>query len=87
MASFFVTARGWEDLSEILKSYEELQVEIGEELIGEFLQKEEIARDFAGYYRLYEKYKSDYQIQEILDGNVTNRAAKDLLRYGKKSIF
>ena len=64
---FFVTARGWEDLSEILKSYEELQVEIGEELIGEFLQKEEIARDFAGYYRLYEKYKSDYQIQEILD--------------------
>ena len=59
---FFVTARGWEDLSEILKSYEELQVEIGEELIGEFLQKEEIARDFAGYYRLYEKYKSDYQI-------------------------
>ena len=36
---FFVTARGWEDLSEILKSYEELQVEIGEELIGEFLRK------------------------------------------------
>lgn len=84
---FFVTARGWEDLSEILKSYEELQVEIGEELIGEFLQKEEIARDFAGYYRLYEKYKSDYQIQEILDGNVISRAIEDLLRYGKKSIF
>ena len=35
----FATARGWEDLSEILKSYEELQVEIGEELIGEFLQR------------------------------------------------
>ena len=68
---FFVTARGWEDLSQLLKSYEELQVEISEELIGEFLQKEEIARDFAGYYRLYEKYKADYQIQEILDGNVS----------------
>lgn len=62
-------------------------MEIGEELIGEFLQKEEIARDFAGYYRLYEKYKSDYQIQEILDGNVISRAIEDLLRYGKKSIF
>ena len=49
---FFVTARGWEDLSEILKSYEELQVEYqAEELhLEEFLQKEEIARDFAGYY-------------------------------------
>lgn len=31
---FFVTARGWEDLSEILKAYEELGVEITENLIG-----------------------------------------------------
>ena len=84
---FFVTARGWEDLSEILKSYEELQVEIGEELIGEFLQKEEIARDFAGYYRLYEKYKSDYQIQEILDGNVTTGQLKTCCDMGKKASF
>lgn len=37
-----MTARGWEDLSEILKSYEELQVEIGEKLIGEFLQKRKL---------------------------------------------
>ena len=51
---FFVTARGWEDLSELLKSYEELQVEVSEEIVGEFLQKEEITRDFAAYYRLYE---------------------------------
>ena len=84
---FFVTARGWEDLSEILKSYEELQVEIGEELIGEFLQKEEIARDFAGYNRLYEKYKSDYQIQEILDGNVTSGQLKTCCDMGKKASF
>ena len=84
---FFVTARGWEDLSEILKSYEELQVEIGEELIGEFLQKEEIARDFAGYYRLYEKYKSDYQIQEILDGNVTSGQLKTCCDMGKQASF
>lgn len=83
----FVTARGWEDLSEILKSYEELQVEIGEELIGEFLQKEEIARDFAGYYRLYEKYKSDYQIQEILDGNVISGQLKTCCDMGKKHLL
>ena len=31
---FFVTARGWEDLSEILKAYEELGVEITENLVG-----------------------------------------------------
>ena len=40
---FFVTARGWEDLSEILKAYEELGVEITENLVGEYLCREEIA--------------------------------------------
>lgn len=64
----FVTARGWEDLSELLKSYEEMEIEAGEELIGEFLQKEEIVRDFSAYYRLYQKYKMDYHIPEILEG-------------------
>ena len=38
---FFVTARGWEDLSEILKAYEELGVEITENLVGEYLCREE----------------------------------------------
>ena len=65
---FFVTARGWEDLSEILKNYEALQIDVGEELVGEFLQEETIARDFALYYQLYQKYKQDYQILEILEG-------------------
>lgn len=37
---FFVTARGWEDLSEILKAYEELGVEITENLgRGVFMQR------------------------------------------------
>lgn len=65
---FFVTARGWEDLSEILKNYEALQIDAGEELVGEFLQEETIARDFTLYYQLYQKYKQDYQILEILEG-------------------
>ncbi len=63
---FFVTARGWEDLSEILKSYEALQVTVTEDLVVQFLQKEEIARDFAAYYQLYGKYGMDYGIPEIL---------------------
>lgn len=66
---FFVTARGWEDLSELLKSYEELQVEVSEEIVGEFLQKEEITRDFAAYYRLYERYKTDYRGRGNSRGN------------------
>ena len=67
---FFVTARGWEDLSELLKSYEELQIPITRDLVIQFLQKEEIARDFAAYYQLYMKYGTDYGIADIIHGKL-----------------
>ncbi len=68
---FFVTARGWEDLSEILKSYERFQIPVTEKLVIQYLQKEEIARDFAVYYRLYQKYGTDYAIPEIAAGTLS----------------
>ena len=74
---FFVTARGWEDLSRLLQSYEKLGIEISAELVGEFLQKEESARDFAGFYQLYMKYGEDYQIPEILDGRLSPEKLKE----------
>ena len=52
----FVTARGWEDLSELLWGYEELQLEITGDQTVQFLQEEDTARDFAAYYQLYKKY-------------------------------
>ena len=66
---FFVTARGWEDLSEILKNYEELEVPVTENLIVQYLQREEVARSFFVYYQLYCKYGEDYGISEILEGD------------------
>ena len=76
---FFVTARGWEDLSRLLQSYEKLGIGISEELVEEFLQKEETARDFAGFYQLYTKYGEDYEIPSILSGNLSreNLALKE----------
>ena len=73
---FFVTARGWEDLSRLIQSYERLRIEINEELVGEFLQKEETARDFAGFYQLYTKYGEDYQIPAILEGKLSTDTLK-----------
>lgn len=64
----FVTARGWEDLSELIKSYERLEIPVKEAQIIQFLQKEETARNFAAYYQLYRKYGQDYGITEILQG-------------------
>lgn len=66
----FVTARGWEDLSRLIEGYEELDVPVTEELTGQFIHKEEIARDFCLYYRLYTKYDTDYGISGILKGNL-----------------
>ena len=76
---FFVTARGWEDLSRLLQSYEKLGIGISEELVEEFLQKEETARDFAGFYQLYTKYGEDYEMPSILSGNMSpeNLALKE----------
>lgn len=62
----FVTARGWEDLSCILHSYEGLNEPVCAQLIGQYLQHEEIARDFALYYRLFQKYRETYTIPELL---------------------
>lgn len=64
----FVTARGWEDLSRMLYLYEELELPIDEELIFQYLQYKKTAKDFASYYELYKKYKTEYRINEILNG-------------------
>ncbi|HCK87999.1 MAG TPA: ATPase [Erysipelotrichaceae bacterium] len=68
----FVTARAWDDLSQMISLYEENEIEIDYDLISQYVQDEEIAKDFANYYDLYRKYRSDYQIPEILEGNVSS---------------
>ena len=64
----FATARGWEDLSQLLKVYEELGKDIDREVVFQYLQHLKIAKDFANYYELYKKYKEDYGIERILKG-------------------
>ena len=66
----FVTARGWEDLSQVMKVYEELRIPVTKDFVIQYLQDEEIAGDFANYYELYNKYRNIYRIPEILDGTV-----------------
>ncbi len=64
----FVTARGWEDLSRIMKVYEEMNLPITRELVLQYLEDPEVARDFATYYDLYQKYRTTYHVPEILAG-------------------
>ncbi len=65
----FVTARGWEDLSESLAVYEELGMEITEDFLLEYLRMPETASDFKNYYELCRKYRDYYHIEEIVKGN------------------
>lgn len=68
----FVTARGWEDLSYLLYTYEKMQLEISQDTIYEYLHHEDIAEDVFAYYLVYKKYQDDYGIDDILNGNVSS---------------
>ncbi|SHN50275.1 ATPase family associated with various cellular activities (AAA) [Butyrivibrio hungatei DSM 14810] len=76
----FVTARGWEDLSRIIKVNEKLGIEVNENLTSQYLQNTEIARDFADYYELYRRYNELYKIPDILEGRFPEN--KEALRNG-----
>ena len=64
----FATARGWEDLSELLYAYERLGLRADREVVGQYIQMPPIARDFAGYLELYYKYQKTYHVEDILRG-------------------
>lgn len=67
----FVTARGWLDLSDMMIQYEQNGFSVNLKLALQYLQIRRIAKDFVLYYRLFCKYQSDYQIEQILNGCVS----------------
>lgn len=79
----YVTARGWEDLSETIYLYEENGFPVDETLVGQYLRNKRIAREFAAYYDLYQKYKQDYRIAQILSG----KADADIKKRAKNAGF
>ncbi len=79
----YVTARGWEDLSQILYLYEEEKLPVTETLIGQYIRNDKIVKEFGAYYDLYQKYKKDYHVDEILRGEVTD----EILEKAKQAPF
>ena len=67
----FVTARGWEDLSQFLQVCETLDLPVDESVIAQYLQHPAIAKDFTNYLYLYRKYQTDYDVPAILNGQYT----------------
>ena len=79
----FVTARGWSDLSDIIRLYEQLEFPVNEKLVGQYLQNPRIAKNFAIYYDLFRKYRSDYQVDKILQG----KADQEIVERAKQARF
>ena len=79
----FVTARGWSDLSDMIRLCEQNKDLIDENLVRQYLQNGRIAKDFAAYYDLWRKYRSDYQVDTILDG----KADASIKERAKKAKF
>lgn len=77
--TFFATARGWEDLSEMLTVCEELRLPVDGEFVYEYIQHDRIAKDFSNYYELYNKYNKDYKIEEIVQG-ITSEKLVNILK-------
>ena len=70
----YVTARGWEDLSEILKLYEEEELKVEESLVEQYIRNPKVVKEFTAYYDLFNKYKKDYRVEEILAGSPSVQA-------------
>lgn len=79
----FVTPRGWEDLSDMMRLYEHHNILIDYDLINQYLQNSKIAREFATYYDLFNRYKKEYQLESILSG----KASESLIEKAKESAF
>ena len=79
----FVTARGWSDLSDMIRLYEQHGMAVNEMLVAQYLQNPKIAKSFAIYYGLFRKYQSDYQVDQILTG----RASEEIKSRAKNAKF
>ena len=72
----FATPRGWEDLSRLIQVYEKLDKTVDREVVSQYIQHPQIARDFANYLELFYKYRTDYQIEEVLKGHIDDVLVK-----------
>ena len=82
-----VTPRGWEDVSKMLFLYEENGIEVDEDLIVQYLQNEKIAREFSVYLDLYNKYRTEYPIDEMLSGRLTDEMKDRISGAGFDEVY
>lgn len=67
-----VTARGWEELSQMLILCEEQMIEVDLHLIAQYLGSEEICRSFMCSYRVFSQVVQPQELDELLNGQASS---------------
>ena len=87
-AGSFVTARGWEDLSALLLTYEALGFACTQTQAREYLHVAEIAAGFAAFYELYRRFAASLPLEALLRGQTDagTEALRELPFEGRLSV-
>ena len=72
-----VTARGWEDLSVMLRMMEERSFAVDLPFVAQFLQSAKVAREFIAYYHQYEALIASGLAERVLSGENPERTGDE----------
>lgn len=70
----FVSARAWDDLSQMLLLNELNDIPSDNNLISQYLQNPRVGSNFSEYYAHYNEYKKKYPVEQILNGQCSTSA-------------
>ncbi len=71
--SVVATPRGWSELGEMLRLHEKNGLDVNEDLIIQYIRDMEISEKFAEFYKLFCRIRSEYPVEDILEGCASNQ--------------
>lgn len=67
---YFVTPRGWEDLSTAIREYERLSIEVTEQFVSQYVQHPQAAAEYMRFYKIYNRFEELKSGEKIENGEV-----------------
>ena len=78
-----VTARGWEELSQMIGLCEEQNIRINADLVSQYLASDKICHSFINYYNVFSNIATQEELETILKGTASEKLQK---RFSNKSF-
>ncbi len=67
---YFVTPRGWEDLSTAIREYERLSIPVTEQFVSQYVQYPQAAAEYIRFYKIYNRFEELKSGEGIENGEV-----------------